>query len=446
MKLQLLPAPTTAALLAAACVPAAGLHAQAVDVTGDVRVDGQAVSGDLVPQFPNPDGPGLRARELVAGGAAAGSVTLSPGATGRLDQSVTLAADGQAVVGDGATLDTPLLFVNPGGRLELGGGAIGSSAPAPGTRFNSGTSVVLQGGALVGSGSIDGTLFLGSDQNDAVVATGQTLRVTPRDFFSPAVEVAQGELEVAGGTLEVAGGGVVGVGPAGRLLLNGGAVDAEQVNNEGALEATSGQSTLTGTLRNDASARLTISPGASLSVAELSNQQDGVVRVEEGGELRVTGSEFAFSDLTNDGRIEGGGTLVLEGTLDLDPFGSPLGLNGVGLELTDSASVSFFLDGDGSVPTAVDLGGGGLTLGGELELVLDGDLNPVNGDSFALFRGADGVSGSFAGLVVDGVLGEGLSFDLSSVAVDGTIRVVPEPASAALLIAGGAALLGRRRR
>jgi len=83
---------------------------------------------------------------------------------------------------------------------------------------------------------------------------------------------------------------------------------------------------------------------------------------------------------------------------------------------------------------------GGSTLG----VTLINGYVPQGGEMFDIMDFA-GVSGGFGTLSLP-VLGGGLSWDTSDLYAGGTIVVAPEPASAAVLLAGVACAFLRRRR
>uniref|UniRef100_UPI003568F9B4 PEP-CTERM sorting domain-containing protein n=1 Tax=Pontiella sp. TaxID=2837462 RepID=UPI003568F9B4 len=65
-------------------------------------------------------------------------------------------------------------------------------------------------------------------------------------------------------------------------------------------------------------------------------------------------------------------------------------------------------------------------------------------DSFTVFTNWGGFAGSFSSITGTD-LGDGLSFDTSNLLVDGTVTVIPEPATLGLVVMMGGGLLWIRR-
>ena len=165
----------------------------------------------------------------------------------------------------------------------------------------------------------------------------------------------------------------------------------------------------------------------------------------DGGTLDVSGRNGAT--FTFDQAVSGVGTINATGkTLvfnhSIAPGNSPGGINILG-DATLSSTASLNMEIEGVDPGMFDFlhATGALTYGGVLNLLTD--YAATLGDSVKLFDGND-YAGAFAD-VTGTSLGGGLFWDTSSLSVDGTITVVPEPASLALLAAGGL-LIGTSRR
>jgi len=109
--------------------------------------------------------------------------------------------------------------------------------------------------------------------------------------------------------------------------------------------------------------------------------------------------------------------------------------------LFDSTS-TLILDVSGDVPGSgydqLNISGMA-TLNGTLELDLLNGFTPSAGESFHILSGS--TTGSFAHEVLPS-LPNGLTWDTSSLEATGTISVVPEPDTLALLAAGAIAMVG----
>ena len=137
------------------------------------------------------------------------------------------------------------------------------------------------------------------------------------------------------------------------------------------------------------------------------------------------------------------GNMSIAGTLSPNTSSSIGALN-FNNDLTLAAAIAQFeIDKTGVVLTndrAIITGL--LTLGGTLNVTATGSTL-VEGDRFDLFDAT-----TFAGTLTQGVmpaLPAELAWDISDVGVDGSIVVVPEPGSAALLLLGSTLLFRRRR-
>ena len=207
---------------------------------------------------------------------------------------------------------------------------------------------------------------------------------TSNMVLSNAGNAYTGNTTITAGTLFLSGGGDLG---SSNLVLNGGILNITAITGASYTMANtiSGNGTIV-TTGKDFVAQGTIAPGASF------------------GEINVTGN-FTF-DSTAIANFEIGGT-----------------------------GAGFF---DELLATGL------LTYNGTLNLTTS--YAAANGDTVKLFHGSS-YSGVFSSITGTD-LGGGLSWDTSQLAVDGTITVVPEPATS-LLLAGAAGmffLLRRRRR
>ncbi len=178
----------------------------------------------------------------------------------------------------------------------------------------------------------------------------------------------------------------------------------------------------------------------------------GELRVSAGGTIHLTGSQPFTVD---DGIVSGVGTI--DGDLDL-PGGTIAPGPSAGA-LTVTGAVTFAED----ATLAIELGGANITefdrlivgqtaqLNGGLGLRLSGGFTPASTDTFTILSAAAGRSGVFSNAPADGFrLGttDGLGSFVVKYTADSVVLTdfIPEPGSAILFAAGGAALLARRSR
>ncbi len=167
------------------------------------------------------------------------------------------------------------------------------------------------------------------------------------------------------------------------------------------------------------------------------------------GTLLVNGSISGSAVTVNGGTLGGdGGTLgstlvALGGTL---APGSVIGTLNFANSLTLEGTALFQINKAGSLLTAdlANVTSGLLTLGGNLTVTASGTVL-TNGDTFDLFNSATSFAGNFASVNLP-TLSQGLSWDTSDLATDGTIAVIPEPGAVVSLLGGIGLLLGMRRR
>ncbi|MGJ8650223.1 MAG: beta strand repeat-containing protein [Opitutaceae bacterium] len=164
---------------------------------------------------------------------------------------------------------------------------------------------------------------------------------------------------------------------------------------------------------------ITVSGGELIWDNNNAATQTGTVTVNAGGTLSGSGIL--------------GGAITVSGTLS--PGNSPGTMSFTeDLTLTGAATTILEFTGTGLAGEFdVLLGdtGNTLTAGGTLNLVVDGYTAVLN-DTFLVFEDWASFAGSFSS--INGTdLGGGLSFDTSNLLTDGTLTVVPEPSTYALL-------------
>ena len=173
---------------------------------------------------------------------------------------------------------------------------------------------------------------------------------------------------------------------------------------------------------------------------------------EKGIDLGVDGAVTGTSPserLTIWGNVSGSGELTNVALFgDLDVGNSPGTIKVGGLALTSAGSLTMELGGliPGTEHDQI-LVSGPFALDGTLEVLWYGGFEAVYGDTFTLFDVAEGgsLNGEFDDVVLPTFTDSWLSWDTSNLYVDGTVTVVPEPASLALLGIGVLMLVGRRR-
>lgn len=378
------------------------------------------------------------------GGTVSGTGTLNNVAGGTVSGRGSIAATfsnaGRLVVASGnTTVVKP--FVNSGSVVladagaTLSGGAITNSGRIEGQ--GQVASAVTNAGSIEAKG---GTLWLGG----VVTNAGRVRSGSGGDLV-----LASG-LASNAGTIELAGGRVDNNGFALSNATSGritgfGTLQAGSITNLGQLQLSGGTSALHGSFVNDTGSATLLSGNSNTTFYD-------AAEFKAGSELRVSaGSVATFfgAVLQRSGAsFTGTGSKFFEGGLSIGD--SP----GAG---SDAGSVTF---GDGNLYLA-EIGGtapgsgfdhysvaGTLTFGGTLTLVSWAGFTGQAGQRFDLFDWGLS-SGSFASIDASGLLlAPGTVLDTSRLYVDGSISVVPEPATWMAWLAGLAVLgaLARRRR
>ena len=172
--------------------------------------------------------------------------------------------------------------------------------------------------------------------------------------------------------------------------------------------------------------------GGSLTVGTITSGYGTAVFNFTGGFLSVETFQFQGNLVNNGGTIAPGSSAGLM-TVDGD-----LIINAGAMEIELAGSTVRGTDYD-----AIDVTGT-LTLAGTLDVVLIDDFDPGLDDTFDILDWGS-LTGKFDTVNLPGLSG-GLDWDDSNLYGDGTITVVPEPASAVLLLSGGVLAMLRRRR
>jgi autotransporter-associated beta strand protein len=289
----------------------------------------------------------------------------------------------------------------------------------PGLNFN---------GAITGAGNI------------TVEGTGIVRITANNNDYTGNIEVQNGSTLEIGYSTSVSGSNLTGTLGNGAVTNNGNI----RINRDNAWTLGNDISG-TGSLVHAGEGTMTLS-GANSFIGGL---------LAEDGEILITGSINGSSGVTvNSGARLGGTGLItapvsIAGRLAPSDFGvapTTLTIDG-NLLLQSSAVTDFFLSSatQYSRINAVNA----LTLGGTINVVLQDGFAPAQDDVFVLFGGVSSInSDSFSlatGLNLPS-LSEGLAWNTSSFVTDGTLTVIPEPSTYALVIGLGCVLFGLRRR
>ena len=293
-------------------------------------------------------------------------------------------------------------------------------------------SLSVAGGTLANTGLIQGNGQIGNTLNNNAngevrVENGRRIRFTGTKNEND----RNARISMLGGTLEFADD----LTNRGRIIGHGTLITEGTLTNVAGTLAFSGDTDVLGDVDNQDTIIVSGNSRATFF--------DDVVH--SGTEIRVSEGSVAvfFGDVSGMGSYTGGGDVHYEGTYN--PGSSPGHVTFDGdVSLAPNATLVMELGGltQGDQYDALSITGA-LTLGGTLDVRLIDGFAPSAGDTFDLFDTA-AITGDFDDVALASLRG-GLSFDLSSLATDGLLIVVPEPGSGTLLAIGGL-LLGRRRR
>ena len=407
----------------------------------------------------NLEGGSLTAETIAVGGGAAsfnwtggtlgitGSSGLRLDSTGLLGANVTIDAgkglkvaaetdvrSGVTLAVTGGTFSTDVLDVS--GTALLRGGVITLGR----------TFAVGNGGKLEIAGQ-DVTLTISPKLNSGCELVFDDTTLTMPSLALP----SGGSLDLDSGKISAAGTfdneGVVRMGDTGAAVIRAnGLLNNGVIMGKGTIQAEvdnrvnmgfSGDVFFTEDVKNnDESALITISGGAGATFYE---------DVINHGELRVgVGCTATFYGELSGNGTTGTGTVYLDG--DMRPGASP-GEMAFGGDLVFGMAASLETELAGTSPgTEYDVldVAGELNLAGTLNVVLIDGFDPEFGDTFDLLDwGA--LHGTFNTVNLPR-LDPGLVWNTSGLYSDGTLAVVPEPATLSLLALGGLALMIRRRR
>jgi len=331
-------------------------------------------------------------------GLISGTGSLTKTGSGKFTYSAATGPSGSIGVNQG-TLAIPLGLANAGGAITLASGAT----------LEAGGNIKR---AVLGNGIVTATddLYIGRS-----LQTGQ---------FN------QGGVPGTGGTLNVSGNAVV-------LVSNDAAILGSQTNlsNGGSLTTLHGAQ-LGNPKTVDATKVLTAVGDGTVNGDFVNN---GIVNGPHGAEQWLTFTQDVKGAGATTGNIHYGGSYSMGN--------SPAAVSAENVLLDPTSVLVMEIGGllAGSQYDHLEISGTA-TLDGMLEVDLLGDFTPSAGQRFNFFDG--NTEGHFARFTLP-VLGNGLSWNTSSLYSTGEISVVPEPSTLALLSIAGIGLVGwawRRRK
>ncbi|MCX5683196.1 MAG: PEP-CTERM sorting domain-containing protein [Planctomycetota bacterium] len=363
-----------------------------------------------------------------------GSLTVTSGGRVNVGGYMQVCGNGTVELRDGK-ISTGSAHVDAGGIVQIENGSI----EAPSGFTNNGTVQMLSSLAKITTGTLANNGMLGgrgviygnlsnSESGIVTINTGEAL-----DIY--------GSSHTNAGSIGILGGGAMIAGDlqnTGNIVCRGTLGIMGTLANEGGITFSAGVSELF-------MDELTNAPGAKVSVIGNSTTTFAGDVHNEGMIWVRTGSMAVFTALVHGtGTYQGGGTFWFEG--EFSPGDSPAAVDVNGdLAFGPQARLTMELGGltAGAQYDQLNISGEFMA-DGKLAVKLLSGFVPQAGEEFDILNFA-GLDGAFDSISLP-ALGSGLSWDTSSLYTSGTIGVVPEPATLALLGLGVAGLVARRRK
>ena len=379
----------------------------------------------------------LSGTNSYTGGTMVSAGTLQ-GTTASLQGSIT---NNAALVFNQATSGTYAGTISGSGGLALSGLG-GLTLPGPGTLSSTGPIAITQGtltaplGIPYSGGSISlaagATLQAGGHVNRAISGNG-TITATGDLFIGTSTQSGQfnqGGSSGVGGTLNVGGNAVV-------ILSADTAILGSQTNLAagGSLTALNGAQ-LGNPTSVDSTKILTATGSATINANFVNN---GVVNGPAGTDQELKFTQAVQGAGSTTGNIEYAASYKVGNSPDV------VSVQNVLLDSTSTLIMELAGTLPGSGYNQLDISGLA-TLNGTLDVTYLDGFSPSAGDSFEIFEGR--TAGSFSTINLP-ALSDGLSWNTSNLATNGTISVTPEPPTLALLATGAIGLLSyawRRKR
>lgn len=363
----------------------------------------------------------------LASGQVSGAGQLTNTAGGSVTGKGTIAARfanaGYLGVGSGTTGITQA-FTNSGlidlsaGSSNLIGGAISNIGTVQGQGNVANAVSNLKGGTIE---AIGGTLNLTSASN----VNGGTLvaGVGAKLLFTNGLAVNEGQVQLSGGTFD--NGGKALTNAKGASITGNGTLRTGGLTNDGALNLSFGNSTISGEINSTESGTVVVSNGAQVTFAN-DFRNNGELRVSDGGAVNF------FGNVSGGGKFGGDGQSRFEG--GFTPGNSPA-LISVGFKATYAGSSWIEMELGGTEPgnclscsDKIIFNNSVALKGGDLRVVWWNNFNGQAGNVFDLFDWNGPLVGTFGNVWLP-TLGQGLRWDTSGLYTTGELRVaaVPEP-------------------